>query len=549
MIRAAATRCRRIAWPGLLAALVALGAGLYVQLPPQPRWRLEDCGEFNLGPADRSLFFTWKPGMPDQPAVLRDLRTGEPIRTFFAAVEHQSWMVFAPAGNWIACTELEGGTVHIAAVPEGREHTLAFAANVSVADLQFTADGGILAIGLHYHEDDETCHERLALVETATATILGESVGRLLHVESVLDGARLLVSVVQYGKRSVKVWDVRRRAWTLQLNTATPTGQICPDGRTLVVRDHAAGLGLRRWALRDVEQGTVRYVAPEKSRLYSVSAATQRRRLALAHGRPWDVDVEIWDGDAHIHHLHLEEATHVSIALSPNGRRLAVQAITSSEEISITAVDADTGRRLWERHEPAILPWSEPPPEFGPDGRTIVVYRGWRQPLRVDILDAETGTPLTSLPLAADDVLSEPTITVAPDRRTHTVRLETLHQPWESSWHAWLPAFLRPDPTTIDELLVLDIAAGQVRLRLPLREDEQALLLDDGRLLLTTRPADANRGQSRQICCWDVPERVAWHWVIGIPVALGAAVVGTVALGAAVVGTVALRRRRRTVAS
>jgi hypothetical protein len=508
-----------IAWGGWLTLLVGLGVGLYLLLPPEPRWCLPPCGPIDLTLGEEGRFLAWQDesGGATGAAILRNLRTGEPIRAFFVGVGGFGGLICAPAGNWIARHDSE--TVRVAAVADGTEHTISFPKGVSVAGVQFADHDEVIAVYLHDRHDDQDAHHRVALIDTATGDRLAEVRGALSNASSA-QGGKLLLVAVDVGEQTIlKAWDVRERRWAFQIERSIANWTMSPDGRTLV--SHAHPPGTRDWMICDGERGTVEFTGPEKSGLNHLSFAADGRRVAIRHGKALAPHVEVFDLDARRRLLHIDDVWSPQIALSPDGRRLALQTLIrpgDDAQIAVAVLDVDTGRRLWQQNPtPASHFWVAPNPTFGPDGRTVVVYR--HAPHRAEILDAETGTLLATLPLAGADVFwNDSSVTAAPDHRTQIV-------------HAWVTPGRRPDwwpdlldrvlPTEIvHEFITIDVEARRVLGRLQVPATHDATLLDGGRLVLTTAPADGD--WPRRVCCWDLPPRAPWRWIIGIPAALAA---------------------------
>jgi hypothetical protein len=531
VIVAATVRRRRFAWTILLLALAALGVLLYFLLPPAPRWRLDGCGAVDFTLADRPMFLTW-PNATSQwlgPAILRDLDTGEPIRTFFAEIEHARWVVLSPNGRWIACTDADTGALHVAAVADGTERRIAFHPADSVQFIHVAPDGALVAVRLRCVKGGRN-HYRLALFETDTGKQLAEVPGALLDAQFVLDGALLVVSVHDGDDNLVKGWDICNRRWAPELDDSDPSiwrvHAIGPDGRTLVA-EHAASSKEPRWTVWDMQLLSPAIVGPAGSRLLGVSFASNGRRTAITHGKKHEWHVDVWDAGTQQRVCHFDTDSRSDVVLSPDGKRLALQATIYGDDPvrTLTILDVDTGRRVTEHRAAAHMFWAEPAPAFGPDGRSVVLYRGWHEPLHADILDTNTGALLASLPLAPTDAWADASVTVAPDRRSHAVQVTYSSVP-AAWWHEWVPQPLRPPSNGFADLIIIDVDRGHVTARKRLADSEQAVVLDGGRLLMTyLRDAD-NNGEPGYICCWDLPQRTAWHWVIGIPAALGLMVVG-----------------------
>jgi hypothetical protein len=521
-----ARNSRLIAWSCWLTLLVTFGAALHVVLPPEPRWCLVGCGPVDLTLAEQGRFLAWQNDAGDASgsAILHDLHTGEPIRTFFAGAGGPGGLRCAPAGNWIA--RHDSVSLCVAAVADGAEHTITFPQGVSIAAVEFAQDGEVMAVSLHSKVDDKQPHHRLALIETATGKRLAELPGALSHVSSAR-GGKLLLLAVEVGKQPIlKAWDVRARRWAFQLDRTIPNWTMGPDGRTLV--SHAHPPGSRQWMICDAELGTVDFAGPENSGLRHLSYSADGRRLAIKHGQVRAPRVDVFDLDTHQRLLNIDDVWYPQIALSPDGRRLALQTVVRPGDDdaghAVCVIDVDTGRQLWQREPIPVSPfWIPPNLTFGPDGRSIVVYR--HAPHRAEILDTETGAMLATLPLAGADVQwTSTSVMVAPDHRTQVVQTTIVPPMRPAWWHESLDSLFPND--LVQEFIVVDVASRRVVGRLQVPDGHETILLDSGRLLLTIQPEAGTR--PGRVCCWDLPAAAPWLKIIGMPAALGALIAAAV---------------------
>src|SRR5205823_13848641 len=96
------------------------------------------------------------------------------------------------------------------------------------------------------------------------------------------------------------------------------------------------------WALCDVERGTALVVGSEEFALDHFSFAKDGRRLALRYRKPGSAIIGVRDLDARRGLVHIDNAHRPQIALSPDGRRLALQGIVhpgNDPEIAVAMLD------------------------------------------------------------------------------------------------------------------------------------------------------------------------------------------------------------------
>ncbi len=119
-------------------------------------------------PDGRRLAALWLPGDPARSSlVLLDAATGQLIRTIPNRAAILPPLVFAPAGNLLACTAAEAGTVQLVDPETGAAVHSSLAHRWHVTALAFSPDGTRLASGSHDHTlkiwDTATGQETLTL--------------------------------------------------------------------------------------------------------------------------------------------------------------------------------------------------------------------------------------------------------------------------------------------------------------------------------------------------------------------------------------------------
>ena len=528
------------AWAGFLVALIGLGGGLFLLLPPEPLWRLDGGQRIDATLADRSLFVTWLDFTPG--IVLRDLHTGQPIRTLFADIQHGCGLTYSGDGKWIARTKPETAELRMANLADGTERTISFRPGEYTISHYFSPDGSLVIVD-RYTVTNEIERYRTVLIETATGKQIAETPGYIYDsVQFTPDGRLLLVRLSDGDKPCLKAWDVGKREWVFQLDGASSVGRrehfISPDGRTIIDKRQREG-NEHGWDLWDLQNFQRALVGPKGAKLRQWSFSDDGRRVAIVHREKnlWRYHFDVWDMDTK-RYLYQMDANHFGgeAVLSPDGKRLAVQtfALADTGDLKfLVVIDLETGRRLWQQRDLANPVNGEPAPAFGHDGRTVIIYRGGRDALRAEFHDPQTGAMIAYLPIAPIGGWTDYSATVSKDRRTHLVELQRTTVPtW---WDEWLPKGLQRADENHTELGVIDVETQRIRARWPCREGDESTLLEGGRLLLTTVAEAADGMKPGHVCCWELPAHPAWRWVIGIPATLG----GLVA------AVVMVRRRRR----
>jgi hypothetical protein len=504
----------------LLGAMTGLGFGIYCLAPPQPRWCLTGFHSVDLTMADQSWIITsYGTGhITGGPAILRDLGSGEPLQSYFSDTGHHGWTMCSPDGKWIA--RFEAGQLRVAAVSDGAEHSIPFDRDNFPGWFSYSQNGEVIALDLYCPRaaPGQVRGHRVVLVETATGQRLAEFRGKLAHTVTALGGSLFLLLT---GPESpmLKAWDVHDRRWAFQIDEPITIAGVSPDGKTLISQYRDPDIGTRGWALWDLERGIATHRSPHGGRLESHHFSADGRRVAIQHARGRERQIEVWDLDANHCLLHMQGDELGASALSPDGRRLAVQTIARGDDpvISVAILDISTGRRLHQQRAAASMFWSEPGPVFTPDGQSIVVYRA--NPHRAEFYDTENGNALTTLPLEdAAGVWCDASLPATRNPKVHVVDQQFAAFPgaW---WHDYVPEFIL-SREGVREVVVIDVEGRRVRGRMRLA-DEHVYVLDGGRLMLTVAPESPDGTRPGHVCCWDVPPGAPWVWVIGIPAALG----------------------------
>jgi hypothetical protein len=259
-------------------------------------------------------------------------------------------------------------------------------------------------------------------------------------------------------------------------------------------------------------------------------AVSENGRAAIfCPTRDWKSHIAVWDPHTHSWILEFDADGHGGhVLLSRDGKRLFVQTSVAGEIRTMTMLDVDTARKLWSVTEQQNPFWNnEPLPTFTDDDQTLVVYRGWNQPLHTAFLDVATGKQLASVFLAPEAAWQDALVTITPDKRAHVVDVQRVRRS-AGPWLEWLQALLHLDEG-YEERLVIDLEERRLRGRMRSMV-ENPHYLNGARRALTV-PAPLGTGWTPgPVCCWDFPGHGPWRWVVGIPTALGGLIVAAAML-------------------
>jgi WD40 repeat protein len=519
---------RRLAgWSSLLALLVGLGYGLHEWLPPEPRWSRPGHFDFaRLLPGGTTLA-AWKSAAingdhrpveellrHESPLALIDLGTGGLIRNCFdRANEVQGWAC-SPDGRFLAAASMDG-VLWIADVHGGAEWQAVDRTPV-LRGLIFSPDGEYLA----FEAGD------------GTGRLLGTRTGRLVHSWPLgswpsrfsAGGDYFMFHTINPPRESeVHVWDLRRGAVAGILEYAGVLA-VSADGKTLFVQQKSQGSSqydhVILWDLPSARpRGQIGMIASNHLRLAlspdgriaalwpgSTEAIGAAEREAGGQLEFWEVPAGKRLGDARI----AFDSLHARFA--PDGK---VFALLHWDRLAL--IEASTGRELWhEAYDPqAFFPNSAF--LFASDSQSLVVQtRGdlqWR--------DAADGTLLETRLESGNFAIPAP-----PAWKHDRVLAYEIPQGgggarltgwFEQQMRRWLPRSWLPPEADLLRVYVFDARTRQTLFEVATPEVRQAMLSDDGELLLTVHTGEGDE----LLRCWDVPARKPLRWVLGVPLAIG----------------------------
>jgi hypothetical protein len=510
----------------LLIVVGAVGTGLYVAVPPEPRWVLADGprGVFNAGDG-RIATYRLAASKALGPVQLLDVATGTELSRFlegdetFKAYSHtedgrffvalarghqpgacqirgvdlheqREWQVdipvgpyyfgnaaFAPNAAFVALRLLRPDATdeHIAIIDC---HTGRIAARVENPALnvriEFSSDGGCLVAS--YHDEDEVGHVDVTDTRAGKTTAINGAA-----FIAVSPDARWLIA--DRGEEGVWLWDIAGARWH------GPVGD--PQAQR---RPPRAG---------DMER---------RARLYELAVvqayAARARTARIHHGRA----VRLW---GNIRHARAFLAMHTAgggQGFSPDARLVYSRTTREAAQTDLEVHDVRTGRLLWKRS------WGQEvgEPIFPRDSQHLVLADA--QP--VEVIDAATGaTAWTVSPAGAADVPLE----LARDGRT---LMATVTPPEKETHWLWakIEEWLAPEPDA-DPIIVraFDLETGAVVAEACVDTPDTHWLTEDRRSLVTVySKSDDNGTVATTIRCWDTPPHKPFRWILSVPLALGA---------------------------
>jgi hypothetical protein len=514
-----------LCWTLFVGTLTAVGVGLYLALPPEPRWILTcnaqwvfDVGNGRLAthsPADEAAA---------GPLQLWDVATGCEVARFlpgeeikfrsrsddgryfvgvakgdkpgvwrifgFDLQQQREWHADATAGPLMSAHF--SPRCDYVALQTKRDKSAA-AANLivemssgrTVAQLPddaiqivFGANGRCMVVG--YRAEDAPSQTRVADTGTGKITVIDDA-----GLIAVSPDSRWLIA--DRGEEGVWLWDIAGACWHAPL----PELKAPPVRRVI---DRVSDV----WIDNAGHATALRYYTSAVRGLHFYAARRATRRVRMLYSLAL-VDLWQYPGDGRI--------------FSPDSRFLLCTTNRERERPQWTIYDVETGKRLWQRA------WEQNPgePMFTPDSRRLVVPL--RNAAEVEIIDAGTGATERTIELVG---LEGPSAGLTRDGRTLVISATPpeLERHWMLARIAdWLGLSEDADPTVIR---AFDVETGATVGELATAACGDHWLTDDRRFLVTvTSESDEGGGTTTAIRCWDMPPRKPLRWVVGVPVALG----------------------------
>jgi hypothetical protein len=504
--------------------LVGLGILLYVVLPAEPRWTIVG------GPRDAYLFADnvivtapLNDGAANGPVQLWDVATGGEVARFLTdGVALRAHDHSRDGRYFVALVRGENRDVQGIRwldVQERREwHVEARLGKVETA--LFSPDCDLVSIR---QARGGQPGNPFVLVETATGRVVDRFIARAEHdEESNLSEAEFPKSGAFVGNGrcfAISYSDDEGTKHTRLINTRTGKvtdledawGEaVSPDPRFLIIR-RADG----EWAW---DAQAMDWLCPVAGPKPAVIASSDGRWIAvLAQETGADESpIEIRDAKTGKTWWRFAACSWYEARFSPDGRCFLLPAKPKAGQLQLTLYDVRDKKQLWQRS------WMEDfhsPPHFTPDSNAIVVGLSDRR--QVAILDAATGADRRTLPFPHANQLDT---FLSRDGRTLTV-LEDPSLDLPSFWDEWLERWTDRPRGREDLIHICDVQTGRERYRLPaeLLVDIAWRTEDDGSVIIRRNEYESGVAVATTIICWDLPPRKPLRWVIGVPVAVGAA--------------------------
>ncbi len=524
-------------WGLFLLALATVGAGLYVTLPPEPRWEVTQgrSGVFMTG-GDSITVFPEVEGGITGPVRLLDAGTASEVARFLADAPTCPMRAYSDDGRYLVALVNSGqpNTWHVRGIdlPEQREwqaevragrfqpalfsprcdfvamrldeqddkeqsyavHDTRSGRRVArvhipaIADeTAFSRDGSAFIV--HYHDQDKERHVRAVSTQTGKeATLDG---GRSL---AVAPAGRCLIA--DRGDDGIWVGDLADGSW-----------RYCLDGARLPVAEKQRQEDL---LLQQHDRLLVHYLGAVRIHYRTKRGGFAQRWPGLGRrGRRAQV---IWDAFSLIDRVGTRGDTAM---FSPDAQRVLWRTGREKASPQFVCYDPQTGKPLWRRT------WPVPPADtrFTPDSRYIVVRLV--QAGTAEVLDAATGAAVRTIALPE---LTGHDAALRCDGRTlcTAVALPEPEPSWlEAKIREWLPD--RPEPAPQMVVRVFDFATGAPLGEALIDETGDWWLTDDHRSLIAVYHDTDDSGAVVEtvIQGWDIPPRRPLRWIVGVPMALG----------------------------
>jgi WD40 repeat protein/energy-coupling factor transporter ATP-binding protein EcfA2 len=383
---------------------------------------------------------------------LWDARTGAPVGAEMGHEGVAAATTFSPDGKLLATTGFEDGTVRLWAVPSGaRVGTPIRVDEVGSQNVTFSPDGKTIAAITE-------ARGAVVFIDVATRRLAGPALEvpggeqYLTQVAFSPDGSTVATGTMD---GSVLFWDARTRKQRgeplvgheqfVRTLVYSPDGSIlatgAEDNTGLLLWDVASGQqiggpliahpgaeanvqeftgdgsGLLSysptevavWDLDGVTLGQ-RVTGAHKGRVHGIASSADGRMLASAGNddgtvRLWDVATRRPSGAP----LRSGAGSVADVALSPDGRRLAVGTLPEQGPIQVQVWDVATRKQLG-----AFEVQGQAKPQFSPDGQTIAANAGQGQVVLWDVdRRARRGKPME-----ADTLGDDAAVAFSPDGKT-----------------------------------------------------------------------------------------------------------------------------------
>ena len=360
--------------------LAKVGAQEWSHRCESPKQKLVSAAAVAFAPDGRSLVVTSVPG----PVIHYDATTGKQIRTFEAPKNDNGHHAVAcsPDGKRAAAVRRNGAEIHVWEVASGKLVRAIVGESFSLFAVTFTPDSRFLVTGIE---------EDVGVWEVATGKLVRRLTGHKrtpLALAVAPDGKTLATAGADW---TIRLWD-----WTtaLELRPAPSLPALPIDIRFAA---HCKTLLLNNrwtWYSWDSTSGQPLGQVALDSMRPAACLSADGRWLALARDSK-TVEVREVATKKLALRLDLGEANVVSLLLSDDGKRLAVQVANLITANGVQLWDVPKGARLCEHGCQDC--------RFSSDGRTLFLSSKAAQQQRVHSYDALTGRKHLRPPLVCPD--------------------------------------------------------------------------------------------------------------------------------------------------
>ncbi len=527
-----------------LAALLALGVGIYRLEEPAPRWGIDtdrpampflaDHGKRLVtvqvksnavtirqtrksdGKTRQTFEATWRSRVR---LHVTDIDTGTRLASFFdddtvvlASAQSNDGRFYAAETCSIAVAEAAQHGKHVLLridLIEDKVLEIPLGDTPVNTTLTFSKDGKLLArVSEKHHQEMDDEPKRLEVFDTQTGIRLHDlaSMG-LQSPEHFSDGFLLHDKPSPKGEAAIEAFNPRTGA---RLFSSVSTRiLISPDGGYLLCADQPHGEKSIPWTLWNMRtfarEGKVLlsdpgYFSLDGRRFVDYAPAGEFLVRELPSGR--QVGTVPFLGRI------------FTLCFSPDSRHLAV---VYADGPALALFELPTLKMLWtQASDDAVLPL-----HFGPDSKTLFALQA--QPRELHAYECANGNLLYRLALPrSPNGFDMPLHQMAADQSAILI-LEP-HGVWsieKVAWwpriRAWLPWLSRLPEAKNDIVVVLDSTTSRERFRLQGWNAQTAVLSDDGNTVVTTHTEAEDRHIIR---CWNVNAWKPLHWPIGVPAGL-----------------------------
>lgn len=517
----------RLGWLLFAGFLGLLAWGLYVNLPPRPRWSCEgNLRVRGLSVDGSSVILVAKVGHDRFNVIARNVETGDITREY--GVESKWEPEFSADNRRVRLLSADGKTLTCGDLETGQSWSHNFAEPAeAVRGAVFSREGNILV-----HQAGPTC----SVFDAQTGEILDRHKGAFLGICN-----QFVVTCVE--NNTLRRWDSRDQSqtrvqthqssdkWVLS-PTFSPTGKYIEI--TMKSNDILAWeSNTKVWDLSTgrecFEFGDDRIPLRVRSAIYFAPDESFAARTSVN----WLWGNTVVGDDYKIHFWDLQKGESPRTLEIPlmgvyqAFTKFGAHFVTSNGD-RVALFDAATAKMLWHQKSPGYLWWLDPACQ------SIVVYEPEVQ--RIAFLDLHTGNARLILQPTLPKAHNAAHAFSKNHRYMAAILVHDREQTiFDKALKAVLPARLFRNSPSIN-ISIVDLKSCEVIWSEEMAND-WAVISDDARTLLIT---DQIGPDLNLLECWDIPLGRRWAWILGIP--------GSLAVGVAAVRIRRARNAKRAAA-